>query len=107
MQAGSTLDEISVVGGGSRLDFWNELLAAALSRPLLRRSGGEIGAAFGAARLGRLAVTGEDPDFVCTAPDIEREFVPDPGLRELLHERRPRFTRLYRQLKPLFRELHS
>jgi xylulokinase len=106
-QAGGDINEISLVGGGSRLDYWNELLASAMQRPLLRRSGGEIGAAFGAARLGRVAVTNEDPHAIFTAPAVERVFTPNEKLSDLMRQRRPTFTKLYRQLKPVFREFHS
>ncbi len=103
-QAGSEIMEISVVGGGSRLDYWVEMLACALNRPLIRRSGGEIGAAFGAARLGRMALTGEDPQTFCTAPSVERVIQPNPHLTEFMQRRRPAFAALYRQLKSAFRE---
>ncbi len=39
VEAGSDIAEINVVGGGSRLNYWNELLASALNRPLTRRAG--------------------------------------------------------------------
>ena len=104
VEAGSDIAEINVVGGGSRLNYWNELLASALNRPLTRRSGGEVGAAFGAARLGRIAVTNEDPRSVCIAPPVERVFAPNEELAELMRHRRPVFAAVYRQLKSVFRE---
>ncbi|MDE2501270.1 MAG: xylulokinase, partial [Alphaproteobacteria bacterium] len=66
--------------------------------------GGEVGAAFGAARLGRLADTGEDPDTVCVAPKVTRIVQPDTALREQMTRRRPLFVRLYQNLKGSFRE---
>jgi len=104
VEAGSDIAEINVVGGGSRLNYWNELLASALNRPLTRRTGGEIGAAFGAARLGRIAVTNEDPRSVCIAPPVERVIAPNEELSELMRRRRPAFAAVYRQLKSVFRE---
>jgi xylulokinase len=104
VEAGSDIAEINVVGGGSRLNYWNELLASALNRPLTRRSGGEVGAAFGAARLGRIAVTNEDPRSVCIAPPVERVIAPNEELAELMRRRRPVFAAVYRQLKSVFRE---
>lgn len=104
IEAGSEIAEINVVGGGSRLNYWNELLASALNRPLTRRSGGEVGAAFGAARLGRIAVTNEDPRSVCIAPPVERVIAPNKELAELMRHRRPVFASVYRQLKSVFRE---
>ena len=100
--AGSTVSEITVVGGGTRSAWLLQLIASALNRPLTRRSGGELGAAFGAARLGRLAATGEDPERVCTAPSSVEVVEPDDALRDALHRRRATFTRLYPSLTAAF-----
>ena len=59
VEKGGSVGEISVTGGGARLPYWGQLLAAALNRPLTYRLGGEVGAALGAARLARLALGGE------------------------------------------------
>jgi xylulokinase len=104
IQSGGNPLDLSAVGGGSRLDYWLTLIASALGHPLSRRSGGEAGAALGAARLARIAVTGEDPLTVCAVPAIERVFAPEPGLADLLRHRRGLFQRLYTDLKPAFRE---
>ncbi len=103
---GGTVGEISVTGGGSRLPYWGELLAAALDRPLTYRRAGEIGAALGAARLARLAFGGERVEEVCVAPAIDRVVPPDAELSSLLAARRRTFVRLYRDLKSTFLE-HS
>ena len=107
LQGGGEMSEISVVGGASRLDQWLEIIAAALNRPLIRRSGGETGAALGAARLARIAVTAEEPRAVCATPAIERVFAPQQALMDLMERRRPQFTDLYRSLKTAFREFTS
>ena len=103
-QAGSAVSEITAAGGGSRMTWLLALLASALDRPLVRRSGGEVGGAFGAARLGRLAVTGEAPEAVCTAPPVVDVVEPDAALAALIERRRPIFTALYAQLRPSFHE---
>jgi xylulokinase len=104
VEKGGAVGEISVTGGGARLPYWGELLAAALQRPLIYRSGGEVGAALGAARLARLAVGGERPEQVCTAPPVERVVQPDAALSTLLAVRRRIFGRLYQDLKNTFVE---
>ena len=103
--AGTAIDEIDMTGGGARLPFWGRLLAAALNRPLSYRAGGEIGAALGAARLARLAVTGEAPESVCTLPPLRLTLEPETDLAALLSERRVLFRRLYQDLRQRFREL--
>jgi xylulokinase len=80
------------------------LLAAALNRPLTYRVGSEIGAAMGAARLARMAKTGESPQAVCAMPPIAQVIKPDGELVALLADRRRIFARLYRDLKDTFVE---
>lgn len=105
LEAGSMIEDICVTGGGSRSRYWGRILAAALNRPLSYRQGSEVGAAFGAARLARLAVTGEAMASVCTQPAIQHVIEPERELSALLAERRPIFTELYKNLKNTFKEL--
>jgi xylulokinase len=104
VEKGGTVGEISVTGGGARLPYWGQLLAAALNRPLTYRQGGEVGAALGAARLARLALTGERAEDVCVAPPVDRVVQPDTALASLLAIRRRTFVRLYQDLKSTFVE---
>ena len=104
IQAGSSIGEICVTGGGSRSHYWGRILAAALNCPLSYRRGSEVGAAFGAARLARLAATGETVKAICTQPPVTQLIEPDPDLAALLPARRPVFTHLYRDLRNLFKE---
>jgi len=104
LEKGGSVGEITVTGGGARLPYWGQLLAAALNRPMTYRLGGEVGAALGAARLARLALTGERAEDHCVAPPAERVVQPDPGLASLLAVRRRLFARLYRDLKNAFVE---
>jgi xylulokinase len=104
LEGGGEIAEISVTGGGARLPYWGRLLSAALNRPLTYRAGSEIGAALGAARLARMAATGEAAATVCRLPSILRVVPPEPLLAELLAARRGQFVRLYRDLRNLFQE---
>jgi xylulokinase len=104
IEKGGTIGDITVTGGGARLPYWGELLAAALNRPMTYRLGGEVGAALGAARLGSLALGKERPEEVCLAPPVERVVQPEPGLAALLADRRRTFVRLYQDLKNTFVE---
>jgi len=105
LEGGGSINEISLTGGGARFAYWREILAAALNRPLVYRQSSEVGAAFGAARLARLALTGEKPDSVCVAPPAKQVIEPDPQLSATLTERRPTFIQLYRDLRNTFLEL--
>jgi xylulokinase len=77
VEKGGSVAEISVTGGGARLPYWGQLLAAALNRPLTYRHGSEVGAALGAARLARLALGGERVEQVslrAAVPAFEERF---------------------------------
>lgn len=102
VQAGTSVDRLSVIGGGARSPFWGRILAAALDRPLAYHKGGDLGPAFGAARLGRLAATGEDPAALCHAPPVDFTIDPDPALVDRYAGRIGAFRDLYRTLKPRF-----
>jgi xylulokinase len=107
VEKGGSVDEISVTGGGARLPYWGQLLAAALNRPLTYRHRSEVGAALGAARLARLALSGEGVEQVCVAPPIERVVQPDATLSALLAIRRRIFVRLYQDLRIDFADLSA
>ena len=104
LEGGGGINEISLTGGGARFTYWGKVLASALNRPLIYRQSSEVGAALGAARLGRLALTGEDPDAVCVAPPAKQMVDPDPALSNTLHDRRKIFRQLYLDLKNTFAE---
>jgi xylulokinase len=93
---------VGLIGGGARSALWTRMIAAALGRTILRYAGGETGPAFGAARLARLAATGESPEAVCKPPPIADETAPDPRLSEAFAPKIERFRRLYRALAPEF-----
>jgi xylulokinase len=104
LEKGGSIGDITVTGGGARLAYWGDLLASALNRPLAYRTGSEVGAALGAARLARLALGTDRVEEVCTAPPIDRVVQPDPALAALLAARRHTFVQLYQDLKNTFAE---
>jgi xylulokinase len=99
--SGTVLREATVIGGGSRSRLWVGVLAAALGIPLHRLAAGELGGAFGAARLARLAVTGQAAEAVCITPERLETIAPDPGLAAAYAERLPRWRALYPALSSL------
>ncbi|OKO75836.1 xylulokinase [Bradyrhizobium sp. NAS96.2] len=94
--SGMAITAVDAIGGGSRSRFWLSVLANVLDIPVHRFADGETGAAFGAARLGRLAVSGEPVEAVCTAPQRVETFEPDRSLAEAYAERLPKWRSLYR-----------
>ena len=95
--AGLRITEADAIGGGSRSPFWLSVLANVLDVPIHRFAEGETGAAFGAARLGRLAVTGEAIEAVCTPPRRTETFRPESTLARAYAERQPHWRKLYRR----------
>jgi xylulokinase len=75
---GTRIDSLVAVGGGSRSDYWLSVIATVLGTPLSIPEAGDFGAAFGAARLGMMAATGDTG--LATPPRITRTVDPDPTL---------------------------
>jgi len=99
----SSVRELSLVGGGARSNYWAQLLATLLQRPLVLRAGAETAAALGAARLAWLADGGKETEVCRTALERSR-FEPDPSQNSSLYARYEQFTRLYPQVRPLWAE---
>ncbi len=96
--AGTQVQQLSLVGGGSRSAYWAQLIADALDVEIVVHAGSEAGGALGAARLGWLA-TGGRVEQVCARPDIAARFLPNPERHALLTPRLARFRDLYRRLR--------
>lgn len=102
LAAGAEIGAVSVIGGGAQSALWGRILASVLDRPLNYHAAGEVGPAFGAARLARLAVTGEAPTDVCSAPPVSHVVEPDPALRDAYRGKYQRYVRLYELLESEF-----
>ncbi|MBW4021650.1 MAG: xylulokinase [Proteobacteria bacterium] len=98
--AGVAVGEAGFIGGGARSRLWARIIAAATGLTLNRFDGGAHGAAFGAARLGRMA-TGAA--FRAETPAIVETIAPEAGLRDAYLPRLDAYRSLYRALKPEFR----
>ena len=93
--SGTRVGTLDAIGGGTRSRIWLHILAAALDRPLRRLDGGEHGGAFGAARMARMAATGEPPAAVCTPPPTAETIEPDPALAAAYQDRLHTYRALY------------
>jgi xylulokinase len=97
--ASSPISEVDLVGGGSRSPLWAQICADVLGIPVHRVEEGEVGAALGAARLGRLAATGEEPAQVCTRPRRLASFVPRASAASAYDDAYHQWRKLYPALK--------
>jgi xylulokinase len=76
---GPPTEPIAIVGGGARSKLWSRMIADALGRPLTIFAESHASAAFGAARLARLAADGGDEAEICVAPEAVGVVEPDLG----------------------------
>lgn len=90
--------ELSVIGGGSRSEYWAQILADTLAVPLIYRDGAHVGPATGAARLARLAVGNEPVEDVCRQPPELARFTPQSENIDRLEQ----FRSLYPALQASF-----
>lgn len=93
--AGTRIDRLTAIGGGSRSRYWLETIATALDVAVDVPEAGDFGAAFGAARLGLIAATGGDPKAVCTPPTIAETIEPSRALTGAFHSAYERYRALY------------
>ena len=98
---GTDVERVLAVGGGSRSDYWLEVIATLLDVPVDVPVGGDFGAAFGAARLGLLAATGADAREICTQPEIERSISPNTAFQHAYGEARAKFQATYHALRDI------
>lgn len=96
--AGTRLESVLALGGGSKSRHWLRMLATALDTPLLVPEAGDYGAALGAARLGMMAGTGAGED-IAAMPPIAAEVTPDPALRDAFAAGHARYRAAYSLLK--------
>ena len=101
--AGSSVKDIALVGGGSRSRLWASILADTLGVPVFRVKGGEVGGALGAARLGRIAATGEAVEAVCPPPARAETFEPHAGRQAAYDAAYASWRRFY----PAMREVRA
>ncbi|HSU99621.1 MAG TPA: xylulokinase [Roseiarcus sp.] len=100
--AGVEIERVGLIGGGAKSSAWTRMIAAATGFTVVRMKGGETGPAYGAARLARIAATGEPPEAVCLSPGVADVTEPDPALAERFARQRERFKALYTAVKPEF-----
>ena len=97
---GTHIRRLIGVGGGSKSDYWVQAVATALGLPIEMPVQGDFGAAFGAARLGMMAATGQGAE-VATPPTIARTIQPDLALTPAFAEAHLRYRAAYRAIKDI------
>ncbi|MEM9012831.1 MAG: xylulokinase [Pseudomonadota bacterium] len=85
-EAGVSFTAASLVGGGARSPLWGQLVATLMDLPLDVPADAALGANLGAARLGRVAATGELARLAAPVP-IARTDAPVAGAATALRTR--------------------
>ena len=101
--AGTEVKRVTAVGGGSKSELWLKIIATVLGVPVDLPAAGDVGGAFGAARLGLIAATGADFRKVLTAPKTARTIKPEPRAREAYEEHYRRYVKIYPAIKEIYR----
>ncbi|WP_445775999.1 xylulokinase [Shewanella sp.] len=102
LDAGAQIDQITVIGGGSKSRLWGDILASVLNRPLSYHEGGEVGPAFGAARLARIAIEQAPAESICTNGKLKHVVLPNPDMQAYYTKQYQQFKSLYQATKHLF-----
>ena len=93
--AGTRIDRLLAVGGGSKSPLWLKLIATNLDMEIALPEDGDFGGALGAARLGLCAATGADPASVMTMPAVKTVIAPDKGLTNAYADQYAHYRALY------------
>jgi xylulokinase len=97
--AGTKLERVTAVGGGSRSTYWLRTIATALNIPVDVPADGDFGAAFGAARLGLIASEKADPREICIAPKTDTTIEPETKFTAQFDAAYQQYHNLYPALK--------
>ncbi|MEO5805418.1 xylulokinase [Devosia sp.] len=102
--AGTRIDRLLAVGGGSKSKLWLKLIATNLDMEIALPEDGDFGGALGAARLGLCAATGADPKSVMAMPAIKTVIAPDKALSAAYSDQYARYRALYPAIEEAIRD---
>lgn len=99
-ESGGKSETITLIGGGSKSEYWRQLLADISGKNIEFRKGGDVGPALGAAKLAQLAVNRKTKiENICQPLLLERCYQPNLSCYQYYVEKRERFALLYQRLK--------
>jgi xylulokinase len=97
--AGTKVERMTAIGGGSRSHAWLQIVSNVLNLPVDIPAEGDFGAAFGAARFGLIAAEKADPASICRPPRIVETLTPDARSAERYAVSLARYRALYPAIK--------
>lgn len=94
--AGQLADNITLIGGGARSEYWRQRLADITGKTLDYRQGGDVGPALGAARLAQLAVNpAHSSHVILSQPKLEQRHTPNLEKHKTYEKKYQAFKKLY------------
>jgi xylulokinase len=99
--AGTNVKRVMAVGGGTHSELWLKIIATVLGVPVDLPVAGDVGGAFGAARMGLMAATGASYKSVCTTPKIAKTILPDVKAKAAYDAAYARYAKIYPAIKGL------
>ncbi|HGN2316050.1 TPA: xylulokinase [Proteus mirabilis] len=95
-KTGQHADNITLIGGGARSEYWRQLLADITGKTLDYRQGGDVGPALGAARLAQLAINPAHlSQIILSQPKLETRHVPNLEKHKAYQDKYNAFKKLY------------
>jgi xylulokinase len=99
--AGTDVKRVMAVGGGTHSELWLKIIATVLGVPVDLPAAGDVGGAFGAARMGLMAATGASYKSVCTTPKIAKTIHPEKKAKAAYDAAYGRYSKIYPAIKGL------
>lgn len=99
--AGADVKRLMAVGGGTHSEIWLKIIATVLGVPIDLPVAGDVGGAFGGARMAMIAATGQDFKAVCTPPKIAKTIMPETKATAAYAAAYQTYTKIYPAIKGL------
>jgi xylulokinase len=99
--AGTHVSRATALGGGSKSKLWLQIIATALDIELDVPAAGDFGGAYGGARLGLIAATGEDYRKILTPPKMASSVKPVKAARAAYEDAYQRYVRIYPEMQEI------
>lgn len=106
-QAGTEVNQVSLIGGGAKSTYWGQILANVLNKPMSYHNESRLGPAFGAARLAMINGQPARVQDVVQLVNVTNTIQPDRQQHLQYQQRLSIYRQLYQQLKPLWRKSNA